>query len=99
MTVAELEGRRKRDGWYRTPSGLGKIRADLQQSKPHSGTKGWPITGWSCFVHPSQVPEAQALAAKHGCPTEFTKRGEPIWRDQRHQDKYLKAIGRRNWDR
>ena len=58
----------------------------------------WPKTSNSMAVHPTQVQEAQKVAAEKGCPTEYTKRGKPIFRDKQHMRKYLKAHGGVNYD-
>ena len=58
----------------------------------------WPKTSNSMAVHPTQVQEAQKVAAEKGCPTEYTKRGKPIFRDKQHMRKYLKAHSAVNYD-
>lgn len=50
----------------------------------------------ACAVHPSQVAEAHADARAKGVPTEFTKGGRPIFRDQAHRAAYCKAYGYRD---
>lgn len=53
----------------------------------------WPILSDAVGVHPSQVKEAEAHAAKHGIPTEFTPDGRAVLRDKHHRKRYCELIG------
>jgi hypothetical protein len=55
---------------------------------------GWkPLVSDALAVHPRQVQEAIADAAKKGVPTEFQKDGRPILRSREHRKAYMKAYG------
>jgi hypothetical protein len=57
-----------------------------------TGKAGWPRESDALGVHPSQVEEAHAEAAALGVPTEFTKNGSAVVRDQQHQRRLGKAL-------
>jgi hypothetical protein len=44
-------------------------------------------------VHPEQIPEAMAVDAQHGVPTQYTPGGDPIITSRSHFNRYLKAHG------
>lgn len=52
-----------------------------------------PIHSDSLGVHPRQVAKAQADAAKKGVPTEFDKKGRPIFTSRQHRKQYCEAYG------
>lgn len=57
---------------------------------PVSGNKGeWPIVCYASGVHADQAQELRDHFKKHGCPTEVTSDGDPVYRDSKHQKKAL----------
>ena len=59
-------------------------------------TSGWPIECVASGVHPSQAGELRDYFKKHGCPTEVTADGNPVYRDAAHRRKALKVRGFRD---
>lgn len=59
------------------------------------GNRPWsrPLKSVALAVHVDQIPEAMALAAQAGVPTEFTSDGRPILRDRNHKKRYCRAVG------
>ena len=63
-------------------------------SGPKSGSKGeWPIECYAVGVHASQAQELRDYFKSHGCPTEVTKDGDPVFRDHQHMKRALKCRG------
>ncbi len=61
---------------------------------PASGSKGeWPIECYAVGVHASQAQELRDYFKSHGCPTEVTKDGDPVFRDHQHMKRALKCRG------
>jgi hypothetical protein len=60
--------------------------------------KCWPMLSESMGVHPKQVKAAQEMSVKIGVPTEFTRDGKAIMRNNAHKIAYAKAMGYPNWD-
>ncbi len=59
-----------------------------------SSLVGWkPLVSDALAVHPRQIAEARADAAKKGVPTDFMPDGRPILRTRQHRAAYLKAYG------
>jgi len=58
-----------------------KLRETLDGGKAPGGPSpaGWPVLSDSAGVHPDQIPEAVAAAAKHGVRIEFNKDGQAIF--------------------
>ena len=56
-------------------------------------TKGWPMECVASGVHPSQAGELRKYFADHGCPTEVTADGNPVYRSAAHRRKALKLRG------
>lgn len=52
-----------------------------------------PIHSDSLGVHPRQVKKAQESAASKGVPTEFDKKGRPIFTSRLHRKRYCQAYG------
>ncbi len=72
---------------------------DLTGGGPGGHSPGcWPMKSWSAGVHPDQVGEAAAHAAKLGVPTSFTPDGDAIFRDRAHRKQFLKAHGMHDKD-
>ena len=44
-------------------------------------------------VHASQAGELRKFFRDHGCPTEVTADGNPVYRNKAHRDKALKLRG------
>lgn len=56
-------------------------------------SKGWPMECVASGVHPSQAGELRKYFADHGCPTEVTADGNPVYRSAAHRRKALKLRG------
>lgn len=54
---------------------------------------GWPLTCTASGVHPSQAQELRDYYKKHGCPTEVTKDGNPVYTSAAHRKQALKVRG------
>ncbi len=55
-------------------------------------SKGWPMVSDAMGVHPKQIDEARALDKKKGAPpTEYNKKGQPVFTSERHKRAFLKA--------
>lgn len=73
-----------------------RIEDLLQTQAPPDGARSacWPMKGSDALsVIPERIAEAQASDAKNGVPTEYTKEGQPIFRDRGHRRDYLRAYG------
>jgi hypothetical protein len=75
---------------------LGGKRYDRDIRSEHSSFKhtygsGWPMKSIAAAVSPDQVQDAMEIDRRAGVPTEYTKHGEPIWRNPGHRKRYLKA--------
>jgi len=57
---------------------------------------GWPIECYASGVHPSQAQELRDYFKRHGCPTEVSADGNPIYRNAAHRKKALKCRGFRD---
>jgi hypothetical protein len=64
-----------------------------EHSGQRSGRAGWPIECYASGVHPDQAPELREHFEKHGCPTEVTRNGDPIYRDHQHRKRALACRG------
>lgn len=53
----------------------------------------WPMKSEAMAVHPDQIGEAVADAAKKGVPTEFDREGRPIWTSPGHRKRFCEAYG------
>ena len=56
-------------------------------------SSGWPMECVASGVHASQAGELRKFFSDHGCPTEVSKDGNPIYRNKAHRDKALKLRG------
>ena len=56
-------------------------------------TAGWPMECVASGVHPSQAGELRKFFTDHGCPTEVTEDGNPVYRSAAHRKKALKLRG------
>lgn len=56
------------------------------------GGAGWPMVSFCNGVLPRQIPEAQKILQEHGCPTEYTPQGKPIWTSRNHKLKFAKVF-------
>jgi len=54
---------------------------------------GWPQVCCASGVHPKQAQQLRNLFDQHGCPTEVTKGGDPVYRSKEHRKKALKLRG------
>ncbi len=61
---------------------------------PSSGNKGeWPIVCYASGVHADQAQELRDHYKKHGCQTDVTSDGDPVFRDHQHMKRALKCRG------
>ncbi len=59
-----------------------------------SGYGTWPMAPCvASGVHPDQAQDLRDHLKEHGCPTEVTKGGDPIYESAVHQEKALKCRG------
>jgi hypothetical protein len=58
----------------------------------------WPMTSNALAVHPSQRREYYEFSVKHGVPTEFDKRGRPVFRTKKHRKRYSELVGASDFD-
>lgn len=65
--------------------------ADERPGVPSSS--GWPIECVASGVCPDQAGELREFYRKHGCPTEVSSDGNPIYRNAAHRKKALKIRG------
>ena len=65
--------------------------ADEGPSVPSSA--GWPLECYASGVAPEQANELRKFYRDHGCPTEVSKDGNPIYRNAQHRKKALKVRG------
>ncbi len=72
-----------------------EFRRDLAAEWRHGpGCRGrgeWPITCYASGVHASQAQELRDHFRDHGCSTEVTGDGDPIYRDHQHRKRALKC--------
>lgn len=59
-------------------------------------SSGWPMECLASGVHSSQAGELRKFFADHGCPTEVTADGNPVYRSAAHRKKALKLRGFRD---
>ena len=70
-----------------------RSRADEWEGVSVPATSGWPLECVASGVHPSQAGELRKFYADHGCPTEVTADGNPVYRSAAHRKKALKLRG------
>lgn len=61
-----------------------------QSAKPG---RPWPMTCYASGVHPEQAGELRKHLANHGCPTEISKGGDPVYTSAAHRKCALKCRG------
>jgi len=66
-------------------------RAEWTGSRPAGG--GWPIECYASGVNANQAQELRDFFKTHGCPTEVTANGDPVYRDANHRKRALKLRG------
>jgi hypothetical protein len=69
------------------------VRSFADERPGVPSTKGWPLECVASGVHASQAGELREFYRKHGCPTEVTEDGNPIYRNAAHRRKALKLRG------
>lgn len=70
---------------------------DFSSERPGvPSTVGWPMECVASGVHASQADELRKFYVEHGCPTEVTADGNPIYRSAAHRRKALKLRGFRD---
>ena len=52
----------------------------------------WPMVSDAVAVMPNQIQEAAEAARKHGVPTDFTPKGQPIFTSPRHRRDYCERV-------
>lgn len=67
--------------------------ADEWEDVTVPSTTGWPLECVASGVHPSQAGELRKFLSDHGCPTEVTADGNPVYRSAAHRRKALKLRG------
>lgn len=70
-----------------------RSRADEWGDISVPATSGWPIECVASGVHASQADELRKFYKDHGCPTEVSSDGNPIYRNAAHRRKALKLRG------
>jgi hypothetical protein len=65
--------------------------ADERPGVPSSA--GWPMECVASGVHSSQAADLRRFFREHGCPTEVSADGNPIYRSAAHRRKALKPRG------
>ena len=70
-----------------------RSRADEWRAVSVPATSGWPLECVASGVHPSQAGELRKFFTDHGCPTEVTADGNPVYRSAAHRRKALKLRG------
>ncbi len=58
----------------------------------------WPMTSNALAIHPTQRREYSDFANKHGVPTEFDKKGRPVFRTRQHRKRYAELVGATDFD-
>lgn len=53
----------------------------------------WPMESIAAGVSPDQVPEFVQFDKQKGVPTQYSRDGNPIFRDRKHRRDYLRAHG------
>jgi hypothetical protein len=69
------------------------VRSFADERPGVPSTKGWPLECVASGVHASQAGELREFYRKHGCPTEVSADGNPIYRNAAHRRKALKLRG------
>ena len=54
---------------------------------------GWPLTCFASGVNANQAGELRDHFKKHGCPTEVTRNGDPVYTSHSHRKRALKCRG------
>jgi len=67
------------------------IRDYRAESAAVPSTAGWPLECEGSGVHPGQAQQLRDYYDRHGCPTEVTSRGNPVYRNAAHRKKALKC--------
>ena len=70
-----------------------RSRTDEWEGVSVPPTAGWPLECVASGVHPSQAGELRKFFTDHGCPTEVTADGNPVYRSAAHRRKALKLRG------
>lgn len=71
---------------------IGIVKGSKSSAHPKHGT--WPMEPCTASgVHPNQAQDLRDHLKNHGCPTEITKDGDPIYESAAHRKKALKCRG------
>lgn len=63
------------------------------EHSPKNAGSGWPIECVASGVNAAQAGELREFFKSHGCPTEVTNDGNPVYRSHQHQREALKLRG------
>ena len=69
------------------------VETSVKASKRRNVNGGWPFASMAAAIDPEDIPVEQALLRQHGVLTEYTRTGEPIFRDRAHRKAHLRAVG------
>lgn len=75
----------------RLPDGRRATRDMEAEHSPRRAGGGWPMVCFASGVHASQAGELREYFRQHGCPTEVTPAGDPVYRDAQHRKRALKC--------
>lgn len=91
MSIPELEQRQDADGYVTLEDGVRARRVYEISGARASWTK--PIHSEAARIHTDLLDEYREYDRRRGVPTEYDKRGCPVWRSADHKARYLKAHG------
>jgi hypothetical protein len=69
------------------------LRDFSAEHDPRRAGGGWPLECVASGVNAEQAGELRQFFASHGCPTEVSRDGNPIYRDPQHRKRALKLRG------
>ena len=78
----------------RFPDGTRAHRDIVAEHSGFQNTPGtWPQASYSLAVNSGQREEAIKKLAALGCPTDYNKRGQPVFRSNGHKNAWMNAVG------
>lgn len=101
--IGKIRGHGDKTSWW--IDGREVSQAEFEEHFPPAcslesvGTCGSSLVGFKAIhsdalgVHPKQITEARESAIKKGVPTEFDKKGRPIFTSRLHRKRYCEAYG------
>lgn len=75
------------------PNGEVADRDFSAEHNPRRAGSGWPLECVGSGVNAAQAGELREFFQTHGCPTEVSRDGNPIYRDPQHRKRALKLRG------